>query len=101
MQFIVYTRRGDSHGATIAGLIRALLSSRMVAGHVQLIDDPDLLRMNYISNVPTVMLDGSYISSGYVPTRSELETAIDRRQQALALSRSVFENTGDSRRWRR
>ena len=63
--------------------------------------DPDLLRMNYISNVPTVMLDGSYISSGYVPTRSELETAIDRRQQALALSRSVFENTGDSRRWRR
>ncbi|MEZ5337991.1 MAG: hypothetical protein R3F46_06960 [bacterium] len=100
MQFVVYARRGDSQGSVIASLIRSLLSSHMLMGQVQLVDDPELLRMNYVDATPTVMLDGSVISSGWTPTRSELEMAIERRSRALALSSSVFGNQGEVRRWR-
>lgn len=99
MQFIVYTQKGDVNSMAIIGQIRALLGSRMISAQVQHIDDPQLLSMNGISQTPTVILDGSFICCGYIPSRTELEMGIDRREQALSLSRRVFEHREDSRPW--
>ena len=100
MQFIVYTRKGDVNSSAIIGQIRALLGCRMINAQVQLMDDPVLLSMNGITQTPTVMLDGSFICSGYMPSRTELEMAIDRRENALSFSRSAFEHRDDNRPWR-
>ena len=79
MQFIVYTKKGDAMSMAIVGQIRALLSSKGLTAQLQFVDDPALLAMNGIDATPTVVLDGMPICQGYVPSRTELEKAVERQ----------------------
>ncbi|MEZ5337992.1 MAG: thioredoxin family protein [bacterium] len=88
MQFIVYTKKGDAMSMAIVGQIRALLSSKGLSAQLQFVDDPALLVMNGIEATPTVVLDGLPICQGYVPSRTELEKALERQLRAMA-SREV------------
>ena len=83
MQFIVYTKKGDAMSMAIVGQIRALIGSKGVSAQVQYVDDPALLAMNGIVATPTVVLDGLPICQGYVPSRTELDKAVERQLKAM------------------
>ncbi len=83
MQFIVYTKKGEPMSMAIVGQIRALLNAKGLSAQVQFVDDPALLAMNGIDATPTVVLDGMPICQGYVPSRTELDKAVDRQLRAL------------------
>ena len=88
MQFIVYTKKGDAMSMAIVGQIRALLSAKGLSAQLHFVDDPALLAMNGIEATTTVVLDGLPICQGYVPSRTELEKAVERQLRAMA-SREV------------
>jgi hypothetical protein len=83
MQFIVYTKKGDAMSMAIVGQIRALIGSKGITAQVQYVDDPALLAMNGIEATPTVVLDGLPICQGYVPSRTELDKAVERQIKAM------------------
>src|SRR5690606_21375518 len=95
MQFIIYTKKGDAMAMAIVGQVRAIINARGVSAQVQFVDDPALLAMNGIDATPTVVLDGMPICQGYVPSRTELEKALERQIRAVE-SRSTDDSEKSS-----
>lgn len=83
IRVLIYGREGDGGAYAALAQIRTLIRELQVDASVQIITDPAQLEMHGISDPPGVSVDGSLVSIGYVPARSEMQRYLQQRADAL------------------
>lgn len=83
IRVLVYGREGDGGAYAALAQIRTLIRDLQVDASVQIITDPRQLEMNGVEDPPAVSVDGSLVSVGYVPARSEMQRYLQQRAAAL------------------
>ena len=83
IRILVYGKEGDGSAFAAMAQIRSLVNEMRADCSVQIITDPGQLKMNGIEDTPSVMIDGSTVSIGYVPSRTEMQRYIQQRMEIL------------------
>ena len=88
IRIVIYGKPGDGSAFSAQAQIRALVNELRLDASVQIITDPVQLRMAAIpdEDTPVVMVDSIVITRGYVPSRGEIQRAIEQRQNQLRKS---------------
>jgi hypothetical protein len=86
IRVLVYGKLGDSAAYAALNQVRALIRDMRIEATAQIITDEAQLRMNGIDTPPAVSVDGLMVSNGWVPSRGELTSALQQRQQAINAS---------------
>ena len=81
MRIIIYGSAGDGTAFSAIGQIRAICSAMRVNASIQMITDVQMQQANGVSALPSIEIEGSLISYGYMPSRAELERNI--RQKSM------------------
>jgi hypothetical protein len=83
IRVLIYGREGDGGAYAALAQIRTLIRELRVDASVQIITDQAQLKMHGIEDPPAVSVDGSLVSVGYVPARSEMQGYLQQRADAL------------------
>ena len=84
IRIVIYGKPGDGGAFAAMAQIRSLIRELRVDATVQIVTDEQQLQMNGIDDPPAVLIDGSQVSIGYVPSRTEMAGYIRQRQTMLA-----------------
>lgn len=81
----VYGKPGDGSAFSAQAQIRALINEKRLDATVLIITDPAQLSMSGIADTdtPLVTIDSVTITRGYVPSRNEIESALEQRVAQL------------------
>ncbi|MBN2083345.1 thioredoxin family protein [bacterium] len=90
IRILVYGKEGDGAAFAAMAQIRSLVNEMRADCSVQIVTDPGQLRMNGIEDTPSVMVDGSTVSMGYVPSRTEMQRYIQQRMDILRGPRGEY-----------
>lgn len=93
IRIIIYGKAGDGTAFSTQAQIRALINEMRVDASVQIVTDPAQLRMSAIEDedTPLVSVDSVTITRGYVPSRGEIQRAIEQRIEQLRKSETHTE----------
>jgi hypothetical protein len=80
MRIVIYGNPGDGAAFSAMGQIRAICTRLRVPATVQMITDEQMQRANGVTALPSIEVEGSLISVGYMPSRSEIERSIRIKQ---------------------
>ena len=78
MRIVVYGTTGDSTAYAAMAQIRSLISEMGLEAGVQIVTDEKQRQMQGIESTPAVSIEGMTVSSGWVPSRTELKGAINQ-----------------------
>ena len=83
IRILVYGAPSDGAAFGAMGQIRAMVRELRADASVQIITDPQQLKASGIDRTPTVLVDGAFVSQGWVPSRNEILRAIRQRMDQL------------------
>jgi hypothetical protein len=87
IRILVYGAPSDGAAFGAMGQIRAMVREMGADASVQIITDPQQLKASGIDRTPTVLVDGAYVSTGWVPSRNEIMRAIRQRMDQLNVNK--------------
>ena len=81
IRIVIYGKPGDGTAFSAQAQIRALINEMGVDASVQIITDPTQLSISAIEDddTPLVTIDSVTVTRGYVPSRGEIQRAIQLR----------------------
>jgi hypothetical protein len=79
MRIIIYGSPGDGTAFSAIGQIRSICSRMKVEATIQMITDPLMQQAQGVTALPSIEVEGSFISYGYMPSRSEIERTIRQK----------------------
>jgi hypothetical protein len=83
IRVLIYAREGD--GAAQAGMnqLRAIISELRIDASVMMVTDPMMHANNGVTEPPAFVVDGVFVSNGWVPARNEILRALNQRLAAI------------------
>lgn len=91
IRIVIYGRPGDGAAFSAMGQIRSLVRELSVDASVQIVTDEKQLAAHGIIDPPAVLVDGLAISTGWVPSRNEVERGIRMRLDQLQTTEQTEE----------
>lgn len=83
IRIVVYGAQGDGTAFAAMSQIRSLIDEMMVVVNVDIVTDPQMMKINGVEQTPAVFIDGVMVSVGYAPSRMQMRRAIQLRIEAL------------------
>lgn len=83
IRVLIYGKQGDGSAYAAMAQLRSLVREMQADASVQIITDPRQLEINGITSTPSVAIDGTLVSQGYVPSRTEMHRYIKQRMDIL------------------
>jgi hypothetical protein len=83
IRVLIYGKQGDGSAYAAMAQLRSLIREMQADASVQIITDQRQLEMNGITETPSVAVDGTLVSQGYVPSRTEMHRYIQQRVEVL------------------
>jgi len=88
---MVYGKPSDGAAYAALGQLRSIVMEMRLDATVQIVTDAQQVRMSGVELLPSIAVDGVMISTGWVPSRTELRSALQQRRQQIDASRRVEE----------
>ena len=89
MRIVIYGRQGDATAFAAMAQMRSIIAEMKVDASVQIVTDESQLKMIGVDNPPAVAIEGMMVSSGWVPSRTEMKRAIRQQIEMASGERSL------------
>jgi len=83
MRILIFGKHGDGAAYAAMAEVRSLVAEMRLDATVQIITDPVQMANSGVDMPPAVSIDGLMVSTGWVPSRTELIRAIKQRQEMM------------------
>jgi hypothetical protein len=83
IRVVIYGQHSDGAAYAAMAQIRSLIRELNADASVLIITDERQLKMNGVTDTPSVSVDGTLVSFGYVPSRMEMQRFLKQRMDAL------------------
>jgi hypothetical protein len=83
IRIMIFGVEGDGSAYAAAAQIRSLVHQMRADADVLMVTDAKQHKLQGVEQFPTINIDGVAISQGYVPSRNEIQRAIQSRLDSL------------------
>jgi hypothetical protein len=88
---VIYGKPSDGAAYAALGQLRSIVMEMRLDASVQIVTDELQVKASAVELLPSITVDGVMISTGWVPSRSELRNALQQRRQQIDASRRTEE----------
>jgi hypothetical protein len=85
IRIMIYGKQGDAAAFSAQAQVRALVNELRLDASVQMVTDPVQMQMMGLTleDTPAVAIDSIVVTRGYVPSRMEMQRAVEQRENQL------------------